>query len=236
MLKLSSGKSEKDRISFYTSDNGATAIRNKNGEITIEYEKKNVSVMKAIPVLYGIFGTLSLVKTCVLIPLIQNKIIGTIWYLIPTFFYSFLTVISIISVRKTGGKELLRNHGAEHKVFTAYNKLGRIPTVEEANQFSRINKTCGVTIYSAFITTQLIGFIVYIHTSYVIPEILLFLIPLFFQTIFPFTFIGKVAQFFTTSRPKKRNIELAIAALSALERRELLGDMLSDAFSNIFMN
>lgn len=236
MLKLSSGKSEKDRISFYTSDNGATAIRNKNGEITIEYGKKNVSVMKAIAVLLGIFGTLSLVKAFVLIPLIQNKIIGTVWYLIPTFFYSFLAVISIIAVRKTGGKELLRNHGAEHKVFTAYKKLGRIPTVEEANQFSRINKACGITIYSAFITIQLIGFIVYIHTCYVIPEILLFLIPLFFQTIFPFNFIGKVAQFFTTSRPKKRNIELAIAALSALERRELLGDMLSDAFSNIFRN
>ncbi len=75
MLKLSSGKSEKDRISFYTSYNGATAIRNKNGEITIEYGKKNVSVLKAIAVLLGIFGTLSLVKAFVLIPLIYNKII-----------------------------------------------------------------------------------------------------------------------------------------------------------------
>ena len=44
MLKLSSGKSEKDRISFYTSDNGATAIRNQNGEITIEYGKWHMFV------------------------------------------------------------------------------------------------------------------------------------------------------------------------------------------------
>lgn len=234
MLKLSSGKSDKDRISFYTSDIGATAIRNKKGEITIEYEKKNVSIIRAVTVLLGIFGTLSLVKALVLIPLIKNKIIGTVWYLIPTFFYLFLTVISIIIVRKDGGKEILRNHGAEHKVFAAYTKLGRIPTVEEANQFSRINKACGATIYSAFITTQLIGFIVYIQTSYVISEILLFFIPLLFSTIFPFNFIGKLVQFFTTSRPKKHNIELAIAALSALERRESLENMLSDAFSNIF--
>ena len=234
MLKLSSGKSEKDRISFYTSDNGATAIRNSNGEITFEYGKKNVSVMKALAILLGIFGTLSLVKAFVLIPLIKNNTIGTVWYLIPTFFYSFLAVISIIAVRKTGGEELLRNHGAEHMVFSAYKKLKRVPTVEEAKHFSRINRACGITVYSAFITTQLIGFVVYIHTSYIIPEILLFLIPLFFQTIFPFNFIGKVAQFFTTSRPKKRNIELAIAALSALERRELLGNMLSDVIGNIF--
>ena len=162
MIKLSSGKSEKDRISFYTCDNGATAIRNKNGEFTIEYGKKNVPIMKSIAILLGIFGTLSLVKAFVLIPLIENKIIGTVWYLIPTFFYSFLAIISIIVVRKTGGKELLRNHGAEHKVFLAYKKLKRIPTVKEANHFSRINNACGITIYSAFITTQLIGFIVYI--------------------------------------------------------------------------
>lgn len=232
MLKLSGGNSYKDRISFYTSDHGATAIRNKNNEITIEYGKKNVSVKKSITILLGTFGTLSLVKAFVLVPLIENKIIGTVWYLIPTFFYSFLAVVSIIIVRKTGCKELLRNHGAEHKVFSAYKKLGRIPTVEEANHFSRINKACGATIYSAFITTQLIGFIVYIHTSYIIPEILLFLIPLFFQTIFPFNFIGKLAQFFTTSKPKECNIELAIAALYALER----WNMLPDYFSNIFRN
>lgn len=208
----------------------------KYGEFTIEYGKKNVPIMKSIAILLGIFGTLSLVKAFVLIPLIENKIIGTVWYLIPTFFYSFLAIISIIVVRKTGGKELLRNHGAEHKVFLAYKKLKRIPTVKEANHFSRINNACGITIYSAFITTQLIGFIVYIYTSYIIAELLLLLIPLFFQTIFPFNFIGKLAQFFTTSKPQKRNIELAIAALSALERRELLEDMLLNPFSNISKN
>jgi len=219
MLKLSSGKSEKDRISFYTYDDGATAIRNKNGEITIEYEKEKFSDMKATIVLLGILGMLSLVKAFILIPLIENNIIETVWYLIPTFFYSLLAVKSIIAVRKSGGQEFLKNHGAEHKVYKAYKNLGRIPTVEEANQFSRINKACGISIFSAFITTQFIGFIVYIHTSYIIPEIILFLIPSLFQTIFPLNLIGKLAQFFTTSEPKRQNIELAIAALSALEHR-----------------
>lgn len=236
MLKLSSGKSDKDRISFYTSDNGATAIRHSNGEITIEFGKKNVPVMKSIMVLLGIFGTLSLIKAFVILPLIESNKIGTIWYLIPTFFYAIIMILSIIAVRKTGGRELLKNHGAEHKVYSAYKRLKRVPTVEEANRYSRINKACGVTIFSAYITSQLIGFIVYLQTSFIIPEIILFLIPLFFQTIFPFNFIGKIAQFFTTSEPKRRNIELAIAALSALERREILGDILTDAFSNIFRN
>lgn len=217
MLKLSSGKSEKDRISFYTSDNeGATAIRNPSGEITIKYEKNNIPIAKAIIAILVLFGTLSLVKAFVLIPLIE-KGISTIWYLVPAFFYSFLAVTSIISVRKTGGKEFLQNHGAEHKVYTAYLKLGRIPTVEEASKFSRINKSCGVTIYSAYITAQLIGFIVYINSGFIIPELLLFVAPIIMQSVFPFNFLGLLAQFFTTAQPEASNIQLAIAAVTALE-------------------
>jgi uncharacterized protein YqhQ len=236
MLNLSGGKSEKTRISFYTHDNGATAIRNKNGFITIEFGKDNKSFRKNYNTLIGIFSISSLVKALVLIPLIEKNIIESVWYLIPMFFYSLLAILSIIIVRKNGGKEFLRNHGAEHKVFAAYKSLGRIPTIQEANKFSRINKACGITIYSAFITSQLIGYFVYIHNNYIISEIILFLIPLFFQTVFPFNFIGKIAQFFTTSKPQNQNIELAISALSALERREFLEDILSDPFSNIFRN
>lgn len=236
MLKLSGGKSGKDRISFFTRDNGATAIWNQNGEITIEYGKENVSVTNAITVLLRTFATFSLIKAFVLIPLMQKDIIGTVWYLIPTFFYTFLVVGVIIESRKSDCYEMLKNHGAEHKVLTAYKKLGRIPTVEEADRFSRINKACGATIYSAFITTQLIGFAVYLNTSYIIPEIILFIIPLFFNTIFPFNVIGKLVQFFTTSKPERRNIELAIAALSALERKERFSDILFDSFSNIYRN
>lgn len=220
MLKLSSGHSEKDRISFYSCDNCATAILCENGKINVEFSKKNVSTNKYILTFLGIFGILSFFKALVLIPLIKFNTIKKIWYLVPAFYYCVITLLGIIDIRKNGGQELLRNHGAEHKVFAAYKKLGRIPTFKEANKFSRINNSCGITIFSAFITSQILGFIVYINTSFIIPEILLFLIPLFFQKAFPFNFIGKIGQFFTTSKPQKQNIELAIVALSELERRE----------------
>ena len=231
MLNLSSGRSEKDRISFYTSNNGITAIRNANGNISIEFGKQN-SPLKATLELLGIFGTLSAIKAYLLIPLIENKTIGLIWYLIPTFFYLFLLVFSIVSVRKKSGINFLKNHGAEHMVFTAYKKLKRIPTIEEAKNFSRINSRCGINIYSAFITSQLIGFLVYVYTDYKISEILLFLAPLFLSPIFPFNFIGELAQFFTTAKPEDSNIELAIAALSALEKRENLVDSFIDSIRN----
>lgn len=221
MLKLATGLSKKDRISFYTYKNGATAIRNENGEITVEYGKKENPITKNLAILLGFFCLLSLIKAFVIIPLIQNKTIGAIWYLILMFFYSYLLVAAVVGLRKNGGKDLLKNHGAEHKVYAAYKKLKRIPTVEEANRFSRINKNCGISTISAFITAQLIGFIVYIYTGYIIPEVLLFLIPFVCPTMFPFHLIGKVGQLFTTNQPEKCNIELAIAALSELERREL---------------
>lgn len=220
MIKVRSGKSEKDRISFSTKTNTVTAIRKENGDIFLDFKNQNESFGQALLVLLGIFGTLSLIKAFVLVPLIENHIIQTTWYLVPSFCYLFLIIFSIIVVRKSGGKELLRNHGAEHMVFSAYNKLKKVPTVEEARHFSRINRACGATIFSAFMTAQLIGFIVYLLTGFVISELILFLVPLFFQTIFPFNFLGKVAQFFTTSKPEKQNIELAIFALLSLERRE----------------
>lgn len=233
MLNLSSGRSKKDRISFYTSYNGATAIRKENGEIAIEFGKQNISLMKALCVLVGIFCTLSLIKVYVLIPLIESKTIGVIWYLIPIFVYSFLLIFSIISVRKKGGKEFLKNHGAEHMVLAAYKKFKKVPTIEETRQFCRISPNCGTTIYSAFITSQLIGFIVYIATGYKLSEILLFLIPLFFNSVFPLNFIGKLCQFLTTTKPEDSNIELAISALSALESRENLVNVVSNTINNL---
>lgn len=234
MIKLSSGRSEKDRISFYTYDNGATAIRNDDGEITIELGKKHISLTKATFIIFGFLFALSIIKVYILIPLIKNATIGLLWYLVPTSFYLFLSIFAIITVRKTGGIELLKNHGAEHMVYSAYKKLKRIPTIEETKEFSRICPVCGINVFSSIITSQLIGFIVFATTDYKISEILLFLIPLFFSSIFPFNLIGKLGQFFTTAKPEDHNIELAIAALSVLESNEKSTSVLNNSIINVF--
>lgn len=215
------GQSEKDRIMFYTNKNTATAIRNKNGKISFEFGKPETSgkTSKSLILLLIPFLGPLLLKN-LLIYLIDNKTIVAICYLIPFLFYSLMALIAIIQLRNEGGIEYLRNHGAEHKVFTAYMKLKRIPTIEEANSFSRINNHCGTTIFSIFITPQLIGFIVYVLTGYIILEPLLLLITVFLA-IFPIDFLGKILQLFTTSKPKRCNIELALSALIALKEKEL---------------
>ena len=236
MLKIISGRSEKDRITFSTKDSCATAIRKENGEINYDFKKEDTPVTQALTAILVIFVLSSLFKAFVLIPLITNGSISVGWYLTSLVFYSILAVLSVVAVRNRGGEDFLKNHGAEHKVLSAYNKLKRIPTIEEAQKFSRIHRSCGVTIYSAFITSQLIGFIVYINTGFKISEIVLFLVPLFFSSFFPFNLIGKLAQFFTTKKPKRNNIELAIAALSALESHESNRKLITDCIDKVFNN
>lgn len=154
--------------------------------------------------------------------------IGSIYYLISIFLYIMLVIFNIIYLRIKGGKEVLKNHAAEHMVFSAYNKLKRVPTIEETRNFSRISKSCGITIYSALIATQIIGFFVYINTGYMISELVLFISSMLVKTMFPFNLLGELAQLFTTSKPEDKNIELAIEAVSMLEKREKISQIVRD--------
>lgn len=221
MLHLLSGQSEENAISFYTKKNGIKAIRNENGEIEFEFEKPKLFLKQVLTSIFLLFGIILIIKVLIILPLITQNIIGFGWYLVPALQYLLFLILFIITLRKAFGISILKNHGAEHMVFSAYNRLGRIPTIEEAKPFSRINKNCGVTIFSGFITFQLIGFLVYYFTQIVIPELVLFVLPFLISSLFPFNLIGKVAQLFTTSVPEDEHLELAIAALSRLEEIEL---------------
>ena len=226
MINLTSGKSEKDRITFYSKNFMATAIRDENNEIKTKFNKKDDNILNGVLFLLGIFGGLSVIKSFIIIPLIKKEILGSIWYLFPVFVYLFFMIVSIIYINSTGGKKMLKNHGAEHKVYFAYKRLKRVPSIEKAKKYSRFNSSCGVSIYSAFITTQLIGFWAYFYAGFKIPELILFLIPLFFSNFVPFSLLGLFAQLFTTHQPDDENIELAIAALESLEKNSYYFDKL----------
>lgn len=228
-ITITKGHSDVDRIMFGDSNsNTGTAIRKANGEIETKYKtaRQITQEMKEIPktpkiILTSIFNIfwllgLPIIKGYFLNPMIKNNSINVTFYLISAVFLIILTFISITNLAKKG-TTIRKNHGAEHKVYAAYKKLGYIPTIEKAQTFSRISNVCGATLYSALITGQLIGFIVYIYTGIMIPEKLLFLVPFLLHFIFPFNFLGKLIQFITTKEPDDSNIELAIAALRTLQ-------------------
>ena len=141
-------------------------------------------------------------------------------YLLFAIAITLYMIIGIIKLRIQNKKNLLKNHGAEHMVYKAYRKLKRIPSVYEAKKFSRFYNKCGITIFSGFITSQLIGFFVYFFSGFIINEFILFFSALFFRTIFPFNLIGLFMQFFTTKIPDDLNIKLAITAIVELIQKE----------------
>jgi len=165
MVEISSGKSGKDRISFWKKDSyGITAIRQEDGTIIFERGKKETP--KGTYIAFAFLIALSVIKEYVILTLIEKDMIPTFCYLIPMVIYLIYAIYSIIYVRRNMGIQCLKNHAAEHMCFKAYRKLKRVPTVEEALQFSRIDRRCGITIFSSLITSQLIGYLIYVYAGY----------------------------------------------------------------------
>lgn len=226
---IAQAQSEKDRISISKLGNvTSTAIRRPNNQIEViteATEKANQKGTTLLPQqqlfllgilnLLAIFG-MTILKGYFLIPKITAGIIDSIYYLLPVAVYTIIVIINTVVLIKKGGIQLQKNHGAEHMALAAYRKLKRIPTIAEVKNYSRISRTCGGTLAAALITGQLIGFLLYIN-GIILPEKIIFIIPFVLRSVFPFNLLGKLIQLYTTKRPDDSNIELAIAALDALE-------------------
>jgi len=132
------------------------------------------------------------------------------------FVVNIYIVCNIYTVCNFLGDTGRRNHGAEHKIIAAYEKLQRIPSIAEARKFSRIHSGCGTTRVCSILIGQLIGFIIYYFTGFAISEIVLLIVPRIFSSFMPFNLAGMLFQFFATKEPKDENLELAIAALTAV--------------------
>jgi len=214
-LKLSYGEAEKDRISFYTKKNSVTAIRNEDGNISLKIKNEGKIFFEIIVPLGIIFYMFSFFKLLLYVPFMKNNHLDVVCYFLPLIAGALLMVLKIIDGRKSEGIECLRNHAAEHMVLAAYRSLGRVPTLVEAKRFPRISKSCGITIYTAYITNQIIGFIIYYYTNLVIiPELLVVVSTFFLHRYFPFNLIGLLIQFITTKKPNDSNIELARVDIS----------------------
>lgn len=233
MLKFISGSSEKTWIAFSALEHTSRAFRKKDGEIVTETVKGSsplVTWRDRNPTVFEIFVSVFLWISLIILPLlkgykinpmIKSHEISSIYYLISAIALSIGTVLNIINIKIVdSSKSMIKNHGAEHKVLTAYRKLKRIPTIDEAQRFSRIYAQCGVTVFSSLITGQLLGFFIYQVVGIMLPEKLIFFIPLLLCFTFPFNLLSKLAQFFTTKEPDDENVELAIAALTELVKAE----------------
>jgi uncharacterized protein YqhQ len=208
-MKIRGGASKKDRISYVTKENCITAIRKEDG--TIEFSDVKIDT--------GIAAYLMILKISILLSVIKEIFKTSIFLYVFSFaLYILLLMFGLLVVKNR--EVFLLNHGAEHAVFAAYKKLKRIPTIQEAARFPIISRFCGITIFGAFITSHFISFLSLVIFNYHIPEILILFIALYLRTIPPICILGLLVQRFTTKKPGYDNLELAIAALTELEKKE----------------
>lgn len=235
MARITKGRSYVDKITFSDDEYESTAIQMSNGEIKVECEKKKEMGFSAAIISIVLFIIICVIDIKLMIPFLSNGVLRVyIFYSIIAGIFAMIMYVAMKEIRKKENANLLKNHGAEHMVFKAYRKLKRIPTVSEAREFSRIDSHCGINQFSAIIIAQLIAIFIYWRTGYIISEILILTIVPMFASIFPFNFIGNIAQFWTTSEPRDSNIRLAISALKGLEDRVLLKEKIHSIVEEIF--
>lgn len=225
MLRLSEGASKVKRIDFWSAEGGrAYAWFSDDGHIhakSLKPPKKPgkksiiITIINGIALIIGIlvFSLMVLVELCS-ITNPQGMLVHTHFAILECL---ILTIVFFyLKDRLFDKNETSKNHGAEHMVFTAYENLGRVPTIEEARRYSRINNHCGTMRIGALITYSLIGYITIELTGIHIPVMPAIFAINYIYKIFPFNILGRFLQRFNTSEPDDRNLELAIAALNAL--------------------
>lgn len=141
------------------------------------------------------------------------------WYF-PIFMgilYSFNVGFSMISfVFASGSSKLARkNRGAEHKIFNAYTKLKRVPTLEEAKEFSCFTRCDGTNLVFTKLIVYCFFWIVPIPVCKV-TEVL---------TLLKVSWIFTPLQIFVTSTPDDENLVNAILALEGLIEVEDSNDL-----------
>lgn len=122
---------------------------------------------------------------------------------------SFILLCHI--VKKTD-ERLFRFHSAEHMVINAYEKLNRVPSLDEIHEYSRFNNGCGTNSITLFVLLFILGFahsFIPVSLSFVISYLASSVIALILLQCGFLNFL----QYFTTSTPTDTELLVAISGM-----------------------
>ena len=113
-----------------------------------------------------------------------------------------------------------RYHGAEHKVVAAYEKYGEV-TSEGARKSSRIHPRCGTNILGYIVLAALLDPLIAWWGYAVLQFILISEAWFIFGKTQPSIAVGNFLQrYFTTTEPRRAELEVAVESLNMLLRTE----------------
>lgn len=113
-----------------------------------------------------------------------------------------------------------RYHGAEHKAVAAYEKYGEV-TLEGAKRASRIHPRCGTNILSYIILAAVLDPLIPWWWYSIVQFILISEAWFIFGGTRPSIAVGNFLQrYFTTSEPRRGELEVAVESMNQLLRAE----------------
>ncbi len=240
------GNALRKGVAFHSMDRSTVAYRDNQGNISIKTTKVILSyqmkALKKIPFIRGIavlvetflrtwkINLMFLAVTTAILLILENSSQSlfdfdsaaiTLEAAVEKYFVLIVLAIGFIFTKLSG---VSRYHGAEHKVFNTL-KTNLPLTIESVKQQKRYADECGtnllVFIFIIFSLLRLTGMMFYI--SFIIGasvgyEIFIANNKKVKRLLIPFYFIGYIIQYFVfTSEPTDRQLEVALAAVRALE-------------------
>jgi uncharacterized protein YqhQ len=113
-----------------------------------------------------------------------------------------------------------RYHGAEHKAVAAYEKYGEV-TLQNARGVSRVHPRCGTNILLYIILAALLDPLITWWGYAIVQFILITEAWFIFGQTRPSIAVGNVLQrYFTTTEPRRAQLEVAVESLNKLLQAE----------------
>ena len=209
------GMSSENSAAFFSSDNSKVAIATmeEGGALSVKIleeqpqrknEKKSINGLTLLFLVSVVFREVSF-----------HLNLPFFLYHIPTIFWIWLYIR--MARKKFKNKEILKYHGAEHKVINWFNKRNKKFGFKEVKKASRICMYCGTNRSATIATFQIVSSICMLIYNIHIPEVITIVLPMFLFKVFPFNFLGLLTQlFFTTAEPEAKHLYVAKEALKAI--------------------
>ena len=151
-------------------------------------------------------------------------VMASIYFSVTVSFDLFRVIESSykMKLKSENGHSTAKFHAAEHMAINAYEKLQRVPTLQEIKKFSRFSKDCGsrIILSRIFMLSMISLAMAFLSGD----NGLLYLLVILLITLFMIFAVAKgwlvFLQVFITTKPSDDEIELAIEGLKEFENME----------------
>ncbi len=156
--------------------------------------------------------------------MVRLSAIGSVRFLLSLYLFAMIAPVIWRHTRSRRKKSAYRFNLAKCMVINAYNTLGRVPTLEEIQQYSHFSKSCSINT-PAFIT---IAFTLMLISSFVVPEPYC-LLGLIFSPLVSYVLIKlgllRFFQVLTSLKPIDTELLVAIKGMNAWLENEKSSDL-----------